>query len=213
MTPPLSDVFVISAQIFRLKKKPRVQKQTTVSPELNSRWRNGVLNTSKIPNKLQNLEAALASLGWKHWGILQGPRWIVCRAYSLRPERLHGNAPWPRRAPCRKVGGRRHGREDHTMLSVGAAVAGSSSTSPTKSVAELEQQITALVQRDAFPNEEEKSSDPQTSTEFARDIRDTRCQTPCRTHRGRRCVARGRTRFTVRHETPQNSGICLLWAI
>ena len=48
------------------------------------------------------------------------------------------------------------------------------------------------------PNEEEKSSDPQTSTEFARSIRcvdDTRCQTPCRTSRGGRFVARGCTKF------------------
>ena len=42
---------------------PRVQKQTTVNPELKGRWRNGAPNTLKIPNKLQSLEAVLASLG------------------------------------------------------------------------------------------------------------------------------------------------------
>ena len=114
------------------------------------------------------------------------------------------------RAPRREVGGRLGGRDDHvggrpsTIESVGAANDGSSSSSPTEScgrVGATDHRIGAgarCIPSRCHSNEEEKSCDPQTFTEFASGIRcvdDTRCQTPCRTPRGGRCVSRGCTSF------------------
>ena len=75
---------------------------------------------------------------------------------------------------------------------------------PPSRVAELEQTDHRIgagarcIPSRCHSNEEEKSSDPQTSTEFPRGFRcvdDTRCQTPCRAPRGGRCVSRGCTNF------------------
>ena len=189
----------LEAALTRARAQSKPKPRVSMSPDV-------AIEEAKL--KVTRLEEALEAMG-----IFQGPRWIVCRRHSPRPEMQHGTSiggpkqRMPRihqsgRASRREVGGKHSGRDDHvggrasTIESIGADD-GSSSSSPTK-----EQQINALVQERyafraaAIPTK--KSNGPGTSTEFAKGIRrddDTRCQTPCRTPCGGGYVSRGCTRL------------------